>query len=106
MCLVKLVRGMIRDARFVQGRFSFLYVCLLGDAAGVKWEEGICMSVEAYPSDGRRKGQCRNRGWNQANEGLSWRLTELFSLFCFSCHESECPEQNYSTALLHLGEIQ
>lgn len=31
VCLVtKPVRGMVRDARYVQGKISFLYVCLLG----------------------------------------------------------------------------
>lgn len=30
VCLVKPVRGMVRDARYIQGKISFLYVCLLG----------------------------------------------------------------------------
>lgn len=85
-------------------RFPSCMFAFWGDAAGVKWEEGICMSVEVYQNDGRREGAVqRSRGWNQANEGLSWRSIELFSLFCFSCHKSEFPEQNCSTGLHHLG---
>lgn len=56
---------------------------------------GTHASVETHPADGRERWQHReipHYGRNQANGDLSWRLTGLFVLFCFSSLEIEFPE--------------